>query len=304
MSVCLCVEDTAGHTRNVKLYNYPGTRLAPTTVLNTLFPIGCILAIREPKGDSVGDMRVDSPSDVTLVRSIDAIARDVIWKFPVPNSDTSSRTKEEWVSLGEAHAKSGEIYASAFSYTRALDFGAETADLRNRRAFTYNELQYRSAALFDANATLSIKGMSLQDRVTALTCAAHAEYGLGRYQTALHHFEECFALMPREENLIRTFMGSCRDRIQESRGNYDWEKMFEEAQTPGGRLDAAEFVGPMKIQAMPHRGGGRGVVTTRFVKAGELIVSIIFLSIEGEAHIFLLVIAIARFEGLRCVVPR
>jgi hypothetical protein len=62
-------------------------------------------------------------------------------------------------------------------------------------------------------------------------------------------------------------------RLKEADGNYDWVTMFRGSQDPFVQLDGAEFVGPVTAAQLPNRGGGRGLVATRDIKTGELLVS-------------------------------
>ncbi|BGP34113.1 hypothetical protein JCM10296v2_005928 [Rhodotorula toruloides] len=60
-------------------------------------------------------------------------------------------------------------------------------------------------------------------------------------------------------------------KIRESEtGDYDWRKLEKIAETET-RLDVGDFIGPIKRANMEGRGRGRGVVATRDIEAGELL---------------------------------
>lgn len=64
-------------------------------------------------------------------------------------------------------------------------------------------------------------------------------------------------------------------RIREMKyGDYDWLSLFRKCMTQGSEqsylIDAADFIGPVKLDWVP--GKGRGLLLTRDVRAGELLI--------------------------------
>ncbi|KDQ08784.1 hypothetical protein BOTBODRAFT_558663 [Botryobasidium botryosum FD-172 SS1] len=274
----LCVEDPAGDVRNITIYNYPGTRRTQSHALEAIFPVGSVLAIREPlliplESDTSAQIYVYSPSDIVFVRPDDRILAGVTWRCPAPTPAATPATHDKWHELGDGYFNAGHFLASAVTYTRALEFYPNELYFQLQRGRAYLAMEYLSAALADATAVIGAcrEGVSDRTRSTALYLAARVEYALSHYDTAILRLKEAARLSPGLTDEYTIWEGRCRDRIRETRGDYDWDVMFENAQLPGARIDVAEFVGPMEVQSMPHRGGGRGVIATRSIKAGELI---------------------------------
>ncbi|KDQ15102.1 hypothetical protein BOTBODRAFT_32078 [Botryobasidium botryosum FD-172 SS1] len=271
----ICIEDPTGDVRSLSIYNYPGTRLAPAKVLDTLFPTGTIIAIREPYlkiglHDGAPFVRVDSPSDIVFIKPSDLILDGIRWKFPISTSTPVPRTANGWKDLGNGHFKSGQYFASVVAYSNGLDVDPSVYLLQLNRAAAYLRLEYFSAALSDAKAVLSVERLSDDEEAKALFRIAQAEYGLGQYKAAIARLEECLAVNAQLSEPA-VWLSRCQQRLKEIEGKYDWAQMFKDARAPGKRVDVAEYVGPIKVQPIPKRGGGRGVITTRAVKAGELI---------------------------------
>ncbi|KDQ15101.1 hypothetical protein BOTBODRAFT_174271 [Botryobasidium botryosum FD-172 SS1] len=270
-----CIEDPTGDVCSLSIYNYPGTRLAPANVLDTIFPMGAILAIREPYlgiglYNSDPFIHVNSPSDIVFIKPSDSILDGICWKLPIHISTPVPQTMCGWKDVGDGHFRLAQYFAAVIAYSNGLDLDPNAYVLQLNRAVAYLRLEYFPAALSDAEAVLPVKQLSNEMRAKALFRAAQAEYGLGRYQAAAVRLEESHLLNSRAPEPI-AWLTRCEERLQEVEGKYDWVRMFEDAMTPGRRLDVAEYVGPIRVQPMPTRGGGRGVVTTRAVKAGELL---------------------------------
>ncbi|KAG8848973.1 hypothetical protein FRB91_010354 [Serendipita sp. 411] len=84
-------------------------------------------------------------------------------------------------------------------------------------------------------------------------------------------YRECLIL---DEALQEAHLGvqRCEKRVSEQKdGSFDWNALFKETISSGNELDVANFVGPIKIAPLSNRGGGRGIVATRSVVAGELL---------------------------------
>lgn len=51
---------------------------------------------------------------------------------------------------------------------------------------------------------------------------------------------------------------------------YDWDRL-DPYENGDRRMTIGDFFGPIKVVDMPQRQGGRGVVATRDIQAGELL---------------------------------
>lgn len=276
--IMFVVEDPSGLTIVIDIINYPHTESAPGEVLDTIFPAGAILAIREPRVGSSGGTwpipycKVESPSDIVFLEPSDRIVTTAVWTFPVPSNSLFRQTMIEWKLLGNSHYSNGQYFAAAVAYTRGLQTDRSAYILLLNRAAAYLRLEFYSAALADATVVLANEELTGDQREKAFYRAAQAEYGLQQYDAALVRFEHCIlACLDRRE--MKHWIERCRTRIQESEtGSYDWTNIYKSVKSPNQKIDIAEFVGPIKVDKST-RGGGRGIFTTRDIKVGELLVS-------------------------------
>ncbi|KDQ14986.1 hypothetical protein BOTBODRAFT_145308 [Botryobasidium botryosum FD-172 SS1] len=273
--VYFAVEDPAGVAAiTFKIHKYPGATLASTAALDVLFPLGTLLAIREPKlvlGPSPTPRRaisVYSPADLVFVQPLDPILGAVTWQIPAP--PPVSRLATEWKEIGNQHFQDGRYFVAAVAYSRDLAVDPDAYVLQINRAAAYLHLECYSAAVADAATASLFDKISDRLRMKALYRTAQAQYGLTDYEEALRNFAQCLFLTP-EDVEIKGWTERCRGRIHErDTGEYDWSRMFRKAQVPGNTVDAEEFVGPIKI-GESARSGGKGIFATKNIKAGDLL---------------------------------
>jgi hypothetical protein len=277
VAVELSIEDPNGDVILLALYNFPGLFLADAKVLEAHFPIGTIMAIREPwmKFPSTSSqqnamIRVDSPSDVVIFEPSSPVLQRVKWKTSpiVPRHRFTSA--ERWKELGNQYFKEDLFIPAALAWSSGLELAPSMHSLRLNRSQAYIKLQWFSAALADAVHVLSTTESPTQTTKKASYRAASAEYGLGRYRDALVRLE-----ILGEDINIKSFKARCRDRSKEAEiGEYAWMDMFHAGQHAVPHLDVAEFASPAVATAtILTRGGGRGIRAMRDTKAGELLVS-------------------------------
>ncbi|KDQ17931.1 hypothetical protein BOTBODRAFT_185344 [Botryobasidium botryosum FD-172 SS1] len=279
VGIMVCVEDPEGATFQLSIYNFPGTIATPGIVLDTIFPVGSILAVREPTmivGTDPRDIsiRIDSPSDLIFLRPTDTLLRTIKWKNSSRSNGPATRHFDTWKDVGDVHINSRHYLAAAVAYTRALESAPNGFNGYHYwlfRAVAYYRFRHYTAALADATFLSNMPRIPIELQGKAARVAAQCEYSLARYEAAISTFERSRSRDPSGAEEVSNWLKKCRRRIEESRGVYDWASLFVDTKNSGERLDVADYVGPMKVVSMPHRGGGRGVVTTRAVKAGELI---------------------------------
>ncbi|CDO73769.1 hypothetical protein BN946_scf185015.g97 [Trametes cinnabarina] len=271
------VEDTEGIAHDLSIYNFPSTSHCSLGQLDTLFSLGTILVIREPtlKAPTQGTrplLRVDSPTDIIFVARNSPLLRNVKWKTgaDIQTYPTLPRTADAWQQRGNVYFKSSQWFLAALAYSHALALDSSALALRLNRAEAYLRLQYYSGALSDAQEVLAKVGASDAVADKALLRLAKARYGRQEYGMALDSFI-CFQDKHVGDSSVDSWIDRCRDRLRESYiGSYDWPSLFATARRKI-RLDAANFRGPIQVQSMKQRGGGRGIVTTRDVQTGELL---------------------------------
>ncbi|OCH96012.1 hypothetical protein OBBRIDRAFT_719569 [Obba rivulosa] len=276
-AVQLVVEDPDGACFACSIYNFPTASTGNLSYLDDMFPIGLIMLIREPtyKAATQGPnpiIRVDSPSDIFFVDSGSTVFRDVVWRTGrVPNAPSEPDTVEQWKAKGNSLFKAARWFPAAFAYSRGLKMDPTAIVLRLNRAEAYLRLGFYTGAAADASDALKSADLpdTLQDK--ALYRLAKAEYGRGRWTAAIGMFDEYFLRHP-EDKEAADCLSRAKARLAESdTGSYDWCRLFQESQKDP-HIEAAEYRGPIKVQQFLNRGGGRGIIATRDVCAGELLV--------------------------------
>ena len=124
------------------------------------------------------------------------------------------------------------------------------------------------AALQDAVAVLEIDPTSEK----ALYRAARASYWLNSFAKCRSYLVEFQKLYP-ENKAATKDIERCELRSQEQSGQFDFASMLDEAITkqPSPRLDRANYIGPIEVRSCAIESHGRGLFTTKAVKAGELL---------------------------------
>ena len=273
------VEDPEGDVQLLCLYNIPSMLNAGLAEVDAIFPVGTILAIREPYlknslQSNNSHVRVDSPSDVVFLYPGDRIIEHIPWKFGrhIPGAPVFPLTVSGWKEFGNEHFKASRWLAAAIAYTRGLTIDPAAALLWANRAAAYLKLQYYGAALCDAVKVLEFLDIPSGVRRKALFRAGQAQYSLGKFEAATVYFEGCCDFNINGSD-AEAWICRAKARLSEERfGQYDWLRLFLDSQGPVAAMDVADFVGPIEVISLPSRGGGRGVVATRDIKVGELLV--------------------------------
>jgi tetratricopeptide (TPR) repeat protein len=185
-------------------------------------------------------------------------------------------TATEYKEDGNTHFKNASYIAAILSWSRGLRIEPNNDPLLLNRSLGYIKIEWYEAALRDAQAVISRPSIPAH-AAKARSRIAWAEYGLGLYNDALRRFELNDSILTSTER--NQWIARCKQRIlEQSSGAYKWDLLFTEWQSnykdslPIPRLDIADYIGPAEVRAMEGRGGGRGVVATRDIKCGELLV--------------------------------
>ncbi|KAG8855164.1 hypothetical protein FRB96_007202 [Tulasnella sp. 330] len=281
VSVMFGVEDTAGNVRQVSVYNYPGASGASLAAIDALFSVGTIMAIREPtlrmmaQGDEA-HIRIDCPSDIVMLRWDHKLLKGVKWQSGdhLSNTPIAPKSEEKWRELGNGYFKSGWFVQAILAYSRGLHRYPGSILLYLNRSLASLRLGYYGAALADALHVVEAAGTSITSKVKALFRAGQAKYGMGLWGDAEELFTQTSELDDAEADNVQVWLKKCRERMAESMdGTYNWIHLFDLAgEKAGQRLEVADYLGPVDVVGMSSRGGGRGVVATRDVKCGELLV--------------------------------
>ena len=128
--------------------------------------------------------------------------------------------------------------------------------------------QHYDRALEDAMAVLELDTTCEK----ALFRAARASYSLGYFARCHSFLAELRILYPGNKAAIKD-IARCEHRLREQEGDFDFTSMLDEAvvKQPSPRLDRATYIGPVEVRKCAIQSHGRGLFTTKAVKAGELL---------------------------------
>jgi tetratricopeptide (TPR) repeat protein len=280
VSVELAVEDTLGTAFILAIDNYPGLFQANVKVLDDQFPCGIVIAIREPwmklsMSEYWAFVRVDSPSDILILGESDPLGEPIIWATARTWPEGPS-TMTEWKERGKDYYNRNSFLPAAQAWTRALELDPTNPDLLLNRSMAYQRLEWHGAAHSDALRALAVNHSEINNNKAEYR-AASAEYMMGKYTSAL----ERFVRLARAGENVSNWQSRCKARMVEAKGKYNWKVIYNTGLSQRQHLDVSDFLGPIEVASMPHRGGGRGFRASRDIKAGELLVCISF-NIEVE----------------------
>ncbi|RPA92785.1 hypothetical protein L873DRAFT_1749909 [Choiromyces venosus 120613-1] len=267
VSISTIAEDENGEVELVQIYNQDDRRL-PVSVV----PEGQVFIVKEPffKTTSLGgtSIRVDHVSDIIFLDGEDERIPEK-WR---PRLRLLARRPLDWKEDGNRFYGGKQYFEAARCYTKGLEVAEPYSEIERvlllNRAQAYLELGYTEKALVDADKVLGQDPLNIK----ALYRSAVSCYEDGDYESAKARLVKLLKEYPENKNakdgLLRTFR-----RLREQRsGEYEFAKMRNEVKEWGnkkGKLDCAEYVGPVRVG---HAGSkGRGLFTTRDVKFGELL---------------------------------
>ena len=128
--------------------------------------------------------------------------------------------------------------------------------------------QCYDAALEDAKAVLEMDSR----KEKALFRAARASYCLGHFARCRSYLAELQMSYPGNKAALKE-IERCDQRFREQAGEFNFASMLDEAvsKQPSPRLDRATYIGPIEVRKCVIESHGRGLFTTKAVKAGELL---------------------------------
>ena len=281
------MEDPAGDALMLSIYNAPVGQHYNGNELDLLYPPASIIAIREPNlkvpmMGGAGILRVDSPADVSLLSPSDPLLKNVKWRQPAPISPFARNC--DFKVGGNLYFVKGEYLVAESLYSRGLRENPpkEQRLLHLNRAAAHLQLSNFASAGRDATAVLeAIKEMdepeskeNLKLREKALFRLANSQYGQRKFLLAKSTFTTLLQHVPTGQQAVDG-IAKCEAREKESAtGEYDFLGMYQAGKKGGAvRLDVADYHGPIKVEQIAARGGGRGVVATRDIKAGEVVLA-------------------------------
>ncbi|KAN0087063.1 hypothetical protein V8E54_000751 [Elaphomyces granulatus] len=265
-AIMAIMEDEREDALMLQLYQQDDRKDRPAT---SILKQNDIVIVKEPYFKVMADgqygLRVDHVSDLVRVEPCD---KRVPGQW-APRISDLDKTVDDWDVEGNEAIKAEQYWLAVQNYTTALEFPVslqERMALRLNRALAYLKNDCFDAALADTECLTS----PLDAPGKALERASQALYELGR-------FSECQGILTllceKYPNNVSATMElkrvRCRLGEQES-GTYNFKTITDEmSKVPPPHLDHATFVGPVAVKASIGR--GRGLFTTKAVKAGDLI---------------------------------
>lgn len=179
----------------------------------------------------------------------------------------------------------GDFLPAAAMYSAVIRDGDERDErivhCRLNRSAAYLRLGYLAAAGRDARYVYEIckagaslsSGLGAEAMKKALWRIARSWYSRRNYQLAKESFEEMIRASPAPVIEAEEGMRLVELRLREQKkGEYPLVDFLREGlKGPLGLIDAADYKGAIEIKRLPSRGGGRGIVASRDVKQGELL---------------------------------
>ena len=277
--------------------------------LDTHLPVGTILAIREPflslnhfskggpalGGKSVPGIRVDTPSDVHIVdrlSSLDAaLLQGVTWKTDIGaaqvidtwrHSPTVPNTKGcRWLQDGPLSRFLAWKQDAEASPPTQLEAELDSLSPGERDAL-FQRTQQLCVALLESDRPGAAHRELCACRVLRLGEDLELEgrvlHRLGRFADAVAAYETVLKAPTTSEGQrerIYPRLNAARTALSASTNGpsheHVWSYYFESQALPTPRFDLADWIGPVAVRDIP--GAGRGLVLTREVQPGELLLA-------------------------------
>ena len=189
-----------------------------------------------------------------------------------PRDSPPSRTSLEYKDDGNRLFALRKWRAALEPYSLGLDLepaGRLSGILRSNRAATHLKLGQPGAALRDCMAALADASLEPTLRHKVLFRAANAEYRLQRFSEANLRLESLLVLHPEDADAMDLYRRTQVRLVEATRGEYDWPFLFDAA-SKVPELDLANFTAD-GIETVEIPGRGRGLVATREIRRGELL---------------------------------
>ncbi|CAE6500610.1 unnamed protein product [Rhizoctonia solani] len=251
VAIQVAVEDLGGNVVDLALYNCLEISGLDREGICNLIPMDQVLLIREP--------------------------HPLLEEYPETWKLGSEKDAQAYKDMGNYAFKNDRFESAIHAYSNGLSVDPTASLLRLNRSLCYLKVNKPSIALNDARVASKDETMTDTLRSKARYRMALAYYTLDRFVDALAILENKSQIRFSPKDFDELEKKSRQRLIEQEQGNYDWFSLSKIADEINGSrqiLDVADFVGPVKVTQMRAVGGGRGLVTTRDVLAGELLVSL------------------------------
>ncbi|KAI0133493.1 TPR domain protein [Xylariales sp. AK1849] len=264
-AVMAIVQDEEGTGVLLQLYNQPEATVVDE---HDILRPQSVCIIKEPFFKATTDgsysLRVDHVSDIVwLLDTDDRIPPK--WRKPVSNVGGDAqeiRMQGNAAILKKNWAEAERLYSAAIQAAKSLE---QDQLARSNRSLANLRLGRLEKALEDASRS-SRNGKPSEK---ALFREAKALYGLGTFSLCLEKLEFLVRSFP-ENQEAWSEIKRVKERILEKKtGAYRFSEMYKQAKATPPNIDCATYDGSVTIGVSTRC--GRGLFTTKPVKAGELI---------------------------------
>ncbi|CAH0045204.1 unnamed protein product [Clonostachys solani] len=265
-SIMAIVEDENQDVVLLQLYNQEKETEYPA---DEILGDGMVVMLKNPylktTSDGTYGLRVDHLSDIVcLARHDDRVPSK--WRI---NLRDDTKNALYWKNLGNRFFGDTQYRAAIERYTEALKH-CPTEDeeriIKLNRSIAFLKTEQFKAALSDIESAPN--GPNLVEK--ALDRKAQALYGLGKYRECCHVLEEMCENFTKNASVQQRLTHTIKRIKEQERGLHDFARMQREASDKRPpHLDFATYIGPVALG--PSGSKGRGLFTTKAVKAGDLL---------------------------------
>ncbi|PWN35306.1 uncharacterized protein FA14DRAFT_39985 [Meira miltonrushii] len=269
VGVSFLAEDPDGNVISVAISHFTSNVNATRENISSLLPIGTILAIREPflsidhqarSGPCTGKadigIRVDSPTDIVLLSEKEA--SDLKWTTELPTTTNNNDTVDAIPWLYDPTHSSDWASTAKKLQEAGRPGAAYRAMLRCEQDKGHVDTTLQSSILFSLTAWQGAQDV-LTKAVDKLNGGVIPTGKAGDFGTAFGRLSSIDAVERCSLRQVQAKQGLTMDDV---RSIY-----LSAPHTP--RFDTSDFIGPVAVQDIP--GAGRGLVLTRDVEPGELL---------------------------------
>ncbi|KAF7593305.1 hypothetical protein BBP40_011685 [Aspergillus hancockii] len=257
-------EDERGDILMLRLYNQDDKR--GKRDMQVILEQGTIVAVKQPYLRVMSEfhfgLHVYHASDAVFMAEFRELVPSC-WRA----TDVELRDDMDWKRSGDSFSNMLRYHAAIDCYTRALECHSPMngrADIIRSRAFAFCESGQFDAALSDFR---DAPPVDAQD----IICQARAYYSLEKYEDSSATLR-CFRSSKRRKRAeINTEHNRLLARMNEKKyGEYRFRDLRAAAEAGTIHLDRATYIGPVE-RKWTDGGRGRGLFTTKGVKAGDLL---------------------------------
>ncbi|KAL3420666.1 hypothetical protein PVAG01_07111 [Phlyctema vagabunda] len=265
-AVMTIVEDEKGNAIMLQLYYQDEESVRAT---RDILPERTILALKEPYLKIMADgdygLRIDHPSDLVYLPSDDQRIPS-FWKTGIEESKLSAQDLRK---QGNDYYNDANYPAAVELYTKALK---STVDASEMQTLILNRaLALIKEGRFDA-ALADLEGMISDTKPVekALYREAQALYSLQRFDECCRVLTTLSLEYPDNVEAKRELPRATKRLQEQQNGTYNFKQLYAEAtKLRPPHLDHATYTGAVAIRKAGTR--GRGLFTTKAVKAGDLL---------------------------------